>query len=131
MSSTGVSVPFAIIAPGVEQGAPDVGALAARCSPRRSGTHGPSEVQWIGLHRGDDAELAEARMSSGLQVLRVLDPPAHVGRVRVAEQHLLVHVEGLAVGAVADGVGAELEAVARWRARVAASSSAVPMFSPV
>jgi hypothetical protein len=43
-----------------------------------------------------------------MEVLRVLDPPAQVLLVRVRGEGVLEEVQGLAVGAVADGVDAEL-----------------------
>ncbi len=64
-----------------------------------------------GLHRRDHPELGEARDVLGVEVLGVLDAPAQVRRLGVRREGLLVDVEHLAVGAVADGVDAHLVAV--------------------
>ena len=63
------------------------------------------------LHGGDDAELSEARNVGGVDVLGVLDAPAQVLLVGVGFEGVFEDVEGFAVGAIADGVDAELEAV--------------------
>ena len=63
------------------------------------------------LHRGDHAELAEARNVGGAQVLRVLHAPAQILLLRVRLERLLEDVQRLAIGAVADGVHAQLESV--------------------
>src|ERR1035441_6032179 len=63
------------------------------------------------LHGGDDAELSEARNVGGAEVLGMLDAPAQVLLVGVSFEGVLEDVEGFAVGAVADGVDAELEPV--------------------
>jgi hypothetical protein len=63
------------------------------------------------LHRGDDAEAAEAWDVGGVDVLRVLDAPAEVLFVGMRLEGLLEDVERFAIGAVADGVDAELVAV--------------------
>ena len=63
------------------------------------------------LHGGDDAELSEARDIGGVEVLRVLDAPAKVLLIGVGLEGVFEDVEGLAVGAIADGVDAELVAV--------------------
>ena len=63
------------------------------------------------LHRGEDSQFGEAHDVVGVDVLGVLDPPAEVvvGARRVEDG--LVDVQDLAVGAVADGVRVDLEAV--------------------
>src|ERR1039458_4946744 len=63
------------------------------------------------LHGGDDAELSETRDVGGAEVLGVLDAPPQVLLVGVGFEGVLENVEGFAVGAVADGVDAELEPV--------------------
>ena len=63
------------------------------------------------LHGGDDAELSEARNIGGVDVLRMLDAPAQVLLIGVGLEGVFEDVEGFAIGAVADGVDAELEAV--------------------
>src|ERR1039458_3630651 len=90
---------------------PDVGAflgaLGAETEEDIGGVGGAMDA----LHGGDDAELSEARDIGGVEVLRVLDAPAEVLFIRVCFEGVLEDVEGFAVGAVADGVDAELEAV--------------------
>ena len=63
------------------------------------------------LHGGDHAELAEARDIGGADVLRMLDAPAQILLVGVGFEGVFEDVERFAIGAVADGVDAELEAV--------------------
>ena len=55
--------------------------------------------------------LSEARNVGGVEVLGVLDAPAKVLLIGVGLEGVFEDVEGFAVGAVADGVDAELEAV--------------------
>ena len=62
-----------------------------------------------GLHRGDHAEFGEARNVGGRQDLGVFEAVA-ARVVRVVRRHALQCVEHLAVGAVADGVHAHLQA---------------------
>ena len=78
MSSTGASVPLAMIAPGLHQLLPDVGAFlgALRPEPRQHVRRVRGGVN--PLHRRDHAELPEARDVGGADVLRVLDPPAQL-----------------------------------------------------
>ena len=63
------------------------------------------------LHRRDHIQLRETPDVGRVEVLGVLDAPAQVGPVGVGREHLLVEVEHLPVGAVADGVGVHLVAV--------------------
>ena len=60
------------------------------------------------LHRGDHAQLAEARDIGGAEVLRMLDAPAQVLLVGMRFEGVLEDVERFAIGAVADGVDAQL-----------------------
>jgi hypothetical protein len=83
------------------------------------------------LHRGDHAELAEARDVGGVEVLRVLDAPAQVLAVRRRPRTPLEDVERLAVGAVADGVHAELVAVLEASFGGRSMSSTGVVLSPV
>ena len=69
------------------------------------------------LHGGDDAELGEARDVRGVQVLRVLHPPPKTLQVRVGHKGTLEDVQGFPIGAVADGVDAELKPVLGRKAR--------------
>jgi hypothetical protein len=100
----------------VEQGAPRVGvaqplhAETARCEMQVAD-------RVAGLYGGDHAKPGEPRNVLGRQVLGMLDPPTRIrhgtfihGDVR---ESLLVQVEGQAVGAIADGVGPDLDAVAQ------------------
>ena len=63
------------------------------------------------LHRGDDAELLEARDVGGVDDLDVLDPVAAVARA-VGGAGGGVGVEGAAHAGVADRVDGDLEAQA-------------------
>ena len=60
------------------------------------------------LHGRDDAQFAEARNIGGVEMLRMLDAPAQVLLVGMLVEDALVDIEHFAVGAVADGVDAEL-----------------------
>jgi hypothetical protein len=55
------------------------------------------------FHRGDDAELAEARNVGRAEVLRVLDPPAKLLAVflRMSLERLFVDVQDLTVATIA------------------------------
>ena len=118
-SSTGASVPLATIAPDFisfcQTYAPSF-APASRRAAQHIGRVGRAVNP---LHRGDDAERAEARDVGGAEMLRVLDAPAQVLLVGLALKTSSKMFERLAIGAVADGVDAELDS------RAAIASSAV------
>ena len=64
------------------------------------------------LHRRDDAKLAEAGNIGSAEVLRVLHAPAQILAVAVVlPERGLVDVQHLAIGAIANGVDAQLHAV--------------------
>ncbi len=69
------------------------------------------------LHRGDHTEPGKARDVVRVQVLGVLDAPAQVRLVRVGLVGALINVQHLAVGAVADGVHAQLVVVLQGQPR--------------
>ncbi len=64
-----------------------------------------------GLHGSDDAELAEAGNIGGIDVLSVFDAPTEICFIGMRFECFFVNVEDFAIGAVADGVDAELETV--------------------
>ena len=61
-----------------------------------------------GLHRRDDAKLAEARQVGGIEVLGVLDAPTQIGLAGMSGEGFLKDVENDAVAAIADSVDVEL-----------------------
>ena len=104
----------------IEELAPGVGAAdALGPEPRRREQHVADGVR--GLHRGDDAELREARDVGVRDDLGVLDAEARIGDGTLGGRHrgesLLVLVERDAVAAVADGVGLDLDAAPQARDR--------------
>lgn len=64
-----------------------------------------------GLHRGSDAEFGKARDIGRIEMLGMLDAPAQITFLGVLAKNTLVEVEDLAIGAVPDGMDAEVEAV--------------------
>src|SRR5262245_64675973 len=63
------------------------------------------------LHRGDDAQLAEARDIGSINMLRVLDPPTQLARIGAAREGALENIEHFAIGAISDSVNTKLESV--------------------
>ena len=96
---------------GIHERAPEVGPLAGAHVAQAKGDPGSVRGGVHALHRREDAEVGEARDVVGMDVLRVLDPPAEVivGAGRVEDG--LVDVQDFAVRAVPDGVRVDLETV--------------------
>ena len=99
------------MAPLLHELLPDVRAFFGALRPQAQQHVGGVGGAVDSLHRGDDAELPEARDILRAEVLGVLDAPAQVLLVGMLPKDPFVDVEGLAVGAVADGVDAKLVAV--------------------
>ena len=100
--STGKSLPFGMMTPVFEQRPPRVRAERSRVA---QASWRPVHVARLmhGLHRGNDAELREARDVGVIEDLNVLDAEPMVDR-RDGFERGLVRVERDAVAAVADGV---------------------------
>ena len=76
----------------------------------RAGTHGMSDVQWVGCIEAMTPSALKRGISRGVEDLRVLVAQAQAARRRHFLLDALEHVHHDAVGAIADGVNAGLEA---------------------
>jgi hypothetical protein len=63
------------------------------------------------LHGGNDPEFSEAGNVGGVDVLGMFDAPAQVLRLGVRFERCLEDIESFPVGAVPDGMDAELKSV--------------------
>ncbi len=104
----------------IEELPPGVGAADARGpQPCRREQHVADRVR--GLHRGDHAELREARDVGVRDDLRMFDAESRIGNGALRGRHrgerFLVLVERDAVAAIADGVGLDLDSAPQRRGR--------------
>ena len=65
----------------------------------------------LALHRRDDTELGKPWDVVWVEMLSMLDAPAEVPPSQACAERPFEQVERLPIGAVADGVNAQLEAI--------------------